>query len=49
MERISIQYFGFTEPQYKEKVVIPSKKTILQEIVLPQYEINQEKSKIQIY
>lgn len=46
MEKISIQYFGFTEPQYKEKIVIPSKKTTLKEIELPQYEINQEKSKI---
>lgn len=46
METISVEYFGFTEPNFKEKIVIPQRKTIVEEIELPQYEINQEKAKI---
>ena len=46
METISVEYFGYTEPGYKEKIVIPYKKTRIDEIKLPEYEINQEKAKI---
>jgi hypothetical protein len=46
MEKISIQYFGFTEPKFKEKIILPNKRTILKEVELPQYEINQDKAKI---
>ena len=46
METISVEYFGFTEPTYKEKIIIPQRNTIIDEIQLPKYEINQEKAKI---
>lgn len=44
MEKIEIKYFGYTNPNFKQKVELPTKKTTLDKVVLPKFEINQEKA-----
>ena len=46
MEKISVEYFGFTEPKFEEKIVIPKNKTLLNRVKLSEFEINQEKAKV---
>lgn len=46
MEKIEVNYFGYTQPTYKEKIELPTKKTTLPKVILQKFEINQEKAKI---
>ena len=46
MEKLSVDYISFHQPNYKEKIVIPTRKTIIEESVNMNFEINQEKAKL---
>ena len=46
MEKISVDYISFYQPEYKEKIIIPSRKTIIEEAINLNFEINQEKAKL---
>lgn len=46
MDKITVNYIGYTKPQYKEKIIIPNKKTIVDKVPQQKLEINQEKAKI---
>ena len=37
METISVEYFGYTEPTFNEKIIIPFKKTTIDEIEIYRY------------
>ena len=41
-----LDFFPFSEPKFQEKIVIPTKNTILNTIELPKFEINQKKNLI---
>ena len=47
MDKILIDYSGYTNPQFKEKIVIPYKKTIVEKVPTVEFEINQEKAKLE--
>jgi hypothetical protein len=46
MEKISVDYISFYQPEYKEKIIIPNRKTIVEEGINLKFEINQEKAKL---
>tara|TARA_R110001632_G_scaffold2632_1_gene11604 strand:+ start:1189 stop:1494 length:306 start_codon:yes stop_codon:yes gene_type:complete len=46
MEKLSVDYISFHQPNYKGKIVIPTRKTIIEESVNMNFEINQEKAKL---
>ena len=46
MEKISVDYISFYQPKYKEKIIIPSRKTLIDDGINLKFEINQEKAKL---